>query len=138
MYDRARELDLRRHLNLAVEHIFNTLDERQDYLPFFHYELIQQPTRLQHGPFDSPHVVGRFLDALGCCAAIIDLPEAPAVYDALARQGLEVVERVAIPDELIPDDASVEMDAKKAAGYFSERPVGVEELKQPKGRGLDD
>ena len=30
------------------------------------------------------------------------------------------------------------MDAKKAAGYFTERPVGAEELKQPKGRGLDD
>ena len=59
-------------------------------------------------------------------------------YDALARQGLEIVERVAIPDELIPGDASVEMDAKKAAGYFTEIPVGAEELRQPKGRGLDD
>ena len=59
-------------------------------------------------------------------------------HDALARQGLEIVERVAIPDELVPDDASVEMDAKKAAGYFTELPVATEELKQPKGRGLDD
>ena len=59
-------------------------------------------------------------------------------HEALVRQGLEIVERVAIPDELIPDDASVEMDAKKAAGYFTEAPVGAEELKQPKGRGLDD
>ena len=58
-------------------------------------------------------------------------------HDALVRQGLEIVERIAIPDELIPGDASVEMDAKKAAGYFTERPVGAEELKQPKGRGLD-
>lgn len=86
MYDRTSELDLRRPLNLAVEHIFNTLDERQNYLPFFHYELVQQPTRLQHGPFDSPHVVGRYLDALACCAPIIDLPDAPDVYDALALQ----------------------------------------------------
>jgi hypothetical protein len=93
MYDRYSELDLRRHLNLAVEHIFNTLDERQGYSPFFHYELIQQPTRLQHGPFDSPHVVGRYLDALGCCAPIIDLPAAPAVYDALARQLYDSLER---------------------------------------------
>ena len=93
MYDRARELDLRRHLDLAVEHMLNTLDERQDYLPFFHYELIQPPTRLQHGPFDSPHVVGRFLDALACCAPIIDLPDAPAVYDALARQIYDSLER---------------------------------------------
>ncbi len=59
-------------------------------------------------------------------------------HDALVRQGLDVVERVAIPDDLIPDDASVEMDAKKAAGYFTEQPIGAEELKQPKGRGLDD
>ena len=59
-------------------------------------------------------------------------------HDALVRQGLEIVERVAIPDALIPDDASVEMDAKKAAGYFTERPVGEEELKRRKGRGLDD
>jgi hypothetical protein len=30
-----------------------------------------------------------------------------------------VVEQVAIPDELIPADARVEMDAKTAAGYFT-------------------
>ena len=93
MYDRTSELDLRSPLSLAVEHMFNTLDERQDYLPFFHYELIQQPTRLQHGPFDSPHVAGRFLDALGCCAPIIDLPDAPDVYDALALQLYDSLER---------------------------------------------
>lgn len=93
MYDRSIELDLRRHLGLAVENMFNTLDERQAYLPFFHYELIQQPTRLQHGPFDSPHVVGRYLDALGCCASIIDLPDRPDVYNALARQIYQSLER---------------------------------------------
>ena len=59
-------------------------------------------------------------------------------HDSLVRQGLEIVERVAIPDELIPGDASVELDAKKAAGYFTEKAVGAEELRQPKGRGLDD
>ena len=31
---------------------------------------------------------------------------------------IEIVERVPIPDELIPADAHVEMDAKKAAGYY--------------------
>jgi GTP cyclohydrolase II len=40
-------------------------------------------------------------------------------HGALAAQGIEVVERVPIPDELIPADARVEMDAKIAAGYFS-------------------
>ena len=51
---------------------------------------------------------------------------------------IEVAERVAIPEDLIPDDASVEMDAKKAAGYFSESPVDGDALKTAKGRGLHD
>ncbi len=41
-------------------------------------------------------------------------------FDALARNGIEVVERVSIPEELIPADARVEIDAKTAAGYFSQ------------------
>src|SRR6059058_856112 len=40
-------------------------------------------------------------------------------HDALTASGIEIGERVPIPDELIPDDAKVEMEAKKAAGYFS-------------------
>ena len=40
-------------------------------------------------------------------------------YDALVGQGVEIVERVPIPDELVPADAHVEMEAKKAAGYFT-------------------
>ena len=59
-------------------------------------------------------------------------------HDALARQGLEIGERIPIPDELIPEDASVEMDAKKAAGYFTETPVEAQELLKAKGRGLND
>jgi GTP cyclohydrolase II len=58
-------------------------------------------------------------------------------HGALTEQGIEVVERVPIPDELIPADARVEMDAKVAAGYFSTiAPVSADELALPKGRGL--
>jgi len=58
-------------------------------------------------------------------------------HDAMAKQGLEIGERVPIPDELVPEDAKVEMDAKKAAGYFS--PAGAPaDLGQPLGRGLRD
>ena len=49
----------------------------------------------------------------------------------------EVGERVDIPAELIPADAQVEIEAKKAAGYFT--PAGApdeEQLKQTKGRSL--
>ncbi len=60
-------------------------------------------------------------------------------YDAIVRSGIEVGERVRIPDDLIPADARVEMDAKMAAGYFV--PDGVvpdsDELTKAKGRNLE-
>lgn len=60
-------------------------------------------------------------------------------YDSLVKAGIKVVERVEIPDGLIPNDAKVEMDAKRAAGYFSaDRILDINELAEPKGRGLDD
>lgn len=58
-------------------------------------------------------------------------------YDAITGSGIEVGERVSIPDELIPADAQVEIDAKTAAGYYTAGAVpDVEELKKAKGRGL--
>jgi GTP cyclohydrolase II len=59
-------------------------------------------------------------------------------YDAIVGSGIEVGERVPIPDELIPQDASVEMEAKKAAGYYA--PEGAKDaggLKDVKGRDLE-
>ena len=58
-------------------------------------------------------------------------------HDALVRSGIEIGERVAIPDELVPKDAQVEMDAKRAAGYFSpEGSPTSSELSKEKGRAL--
>ena len=56
--------------------------------------------------------------------------------DALREQGIEIVEQVPIPDELIPADALVEMDAKKAAGYFTLEKPALGELAKAKGRRL--
>jgi GTP cyclohydrolase II len=56
-------------------------------------------------------------------------------YDALTRQGVEIVERIPIPDELVPADAHVEIAAKKAAGYYAPKPSG--EGKALPGRPLD-
>jgi GTP cyclohydrolase II len=59
-------------------------------------------------------------------------------FDAITGSGIEIGTRVNIPDELIPADARVEMDAKMAAGYFTPGAVpDAEELKKAKGRGLD-
>lgn len=58
-------------------------------------------------------------------------------YDAITGSGIEVGERVNIPDELIPDDARVEIDAKMAAGYFTPGPVpDTDALRNTVGRGL--
>jgi GTP cyclohydrolase II len=40
-------------------------------------------------------------------------------HDALVSQGIEIVERVALPDDLVPPDAHVEINAKRAAGYYA-------------------
>jgi GTP cyclohydrolase II len=58
-------------------------------------------------------------------------------YDALIARGIDIVERVPIPDELVPDDARVEIAAKKAAGYFTVEPVKADDLARSIGRSLD-
>jgi GTP cyclohydrolase II len=58
-------------------------------------------------------------------------------HDALTSQGVEIVERVSIPDDMIPADAHVEMTAKKAAGYYSPEPVTPQDLSDSVGRSLE-
>lgn len=60
-------------------------------------------------------------------------------FEALDAGGVEVGERVPIPDELVPPDASVEMEAKKAAGYFTpDAPPTKDDLTKVVGRDLDE
>jgi len=56
-------------------------------------------------------------------------------HDAVTASGISIGTRVRIPRELVPKEASVEMDAKVAAGYYtdSSRP-GPGELAEVKGR----
>lgn len=59
-------------------------------------------------------------------------------HDAIVEQGIEIIERVPIPDELIPADGRVEIDAKIAAGYFTTGKVMTEkELEDVKGRAWE-
>jgi GTP cyclohydrolase II len=59
-------------------------------------------------------------------------------FKPIVESGIEVVERVEIPPHLIPQEASVEMDAKKAAGYFTSAVPDADEIARPKGRGLGE
>jgi GTP cyclohydrolase II len=58
-------------------------------------------------------------------------------HDALTSQGIEIVRRVPIPDELVPADAYVEIAAKKAAGYYTPDMPDPDELEKTSGRALD-
>jgi hypothetical protein len=60
-------------------------------------------------------------------------------HDAIVDQGIPIHERVPIPDDMIPADSRVEIDAKIQAGYFTTGNVmSMEELANVKGRGWED
>jgi hypothetical protein len=60
-------------------------------------------------------------------------------YDAIVDSNIEIGERVPIPDDLVPDDAKVEIEAKKAAGYYARDQVpGPDDLSTVVGRKLDE
>ncbi|KAH7033484.1 GTP cyclohydrolase II [Microdochium trichocladiopsis] len=57
-------------------------------------------------------------------------------HDAIVAQGIPILERIPIPEEMIPEDSRVEIDAKINAGYFTTgKKYTDEELKQVEGRG---
>ncbi len=58
-------------------------------------------------------------------------------HDALVSQGIDIVERIPIPDDMVPADAHVELAAKKAAGYYTPEPPKPQDLTDSVGRALD-
>lgn len=60
-------------------------------------------------------------------------------HDAIVEQGIPIHERVEIPEDMVPEDSRVEIDAKIHAGYFTTGKVmTVEELNAVKGRAWED
>jgi GTP cyclohydrolase II len=62
-------------------------------------------------------------------------------YDALVAAGIEIGERVPLPADLVPKDAMVEIEAKKAAGYFTPEPEMPDLSESPRcvvGRDIKD
>jgi GTP cyclohydrolase II len=58
-------------------------------------------------------------------------------YDALTAQGIAIIERVPLPDALVPADAHVEIAAKKAAGYYAPQAATPDSPTDTRGRSLD-
>ncbi|WP_018698632.1 GTP cyclohydrolase II [Amorphus coralli] len=59
-------------------------------------------------------------------------------YDALVKAGVSIGERVPIPEDRVPADAHVEIEAKKAAGYYTPEPSTGGSLSDVRGRRIDD
>jgi len=60
-------------------------------------------------------------------------------YEAIVNTGIQIVERVPIPDGLVPPDAQVELQAKMAAGYYTpDHAPTADELKSVVGRDLKE
>ncbi len=61
-------------------------------------------------------------------------------YDAIVNSGIKIINRVAIPPELIPKDAQVEIAAKVFVGYHGGDTYKFNEgdLKSVKGRAAED
>jgi hypothetical protein len=59
-------------------------------------------------------------------------------HDAIVDSGIKIIERIPSPEEMIPSDSRVEIDAKINAGYFTTgKQFTMDELAQVKGRGWE-
>lgn len=60
-------------------------------------------------------------------------------HDSIVGQGIPIHERVELPEELIPADSRVEIDAKIHAGYFTTGKImTMDELSNVQGRAWED
>jgi len=60
-------------------------------------------------------------------------------HDAIVSQGIQIHERVEIPNELLPADSMVEIQAKIAAGYYTKGEKVTDEADEAvQGRGWAD
>ena len=79
-------VDLHQSIRLGVEHIYHgAVDRRRGCLPLVRFNLAKSPAWARHEHWGSPHMVGRFLDALAVSAPIVDLPADGQVVEGLRQ-----------------------------------------------------
>ena len=83
---RLEDADLRSYMRLGVQHIYQSaINRSRGCLPYVRFNLTEEPTWARHEYWGSPHMVGRFLDALAVCSRILDLPEDQEAVDGLQQ-----------------------------------------------------
>ena len=102
---RLQAVDLRRFMRLGVEHIYSgCVDRRRGCLPFVRFNLTSPPTWANHEHWGSPHMVGRFLDALALCAEIIDVPHDEEAVNGLRKLLHDCLDNPrGLPFDTLPD-----------------------------------
>lgn len=124
-------LDLIKHMRAGVQHIYAGLDRRRAYWPYFswvhlgvHDDIGLNPLGTtdpipyaRHTIADTPHVTGRFLDALARCNAIAQMPR-----DDLADKALAALLYTSFREDDLPYD-SVNTNADDLARMHNNREV---------------
>jgi len=83
---RLKAIDLRQFIRLGAEHIYRgAINRKRGCLPLVRFGLIESPPWARHEYWGSPHMVGRFLDALAVSAPIIDMPDDEEAVNGLRR-----------------------------------------------------
>ncbi|MBN1345692.1 MAG: glycoside hydrolase family 127 protein [Phycisphaerae bacterium] len=81
---RLEPVDLRRFIRLGAEHIYQgAIDRRRGCLPFVRFKITDPPAHCNHEYWGSPHMVGRFLDALALCSSFVSVPDDREAIDGL-------------------------------------------------------
>ena len=117
---RLQDADLRSYMLLGVRHIYRSaINRSRGCLPYVRFNLTEEPTWARHEYWGSPHMVGRFLDALAVCSPILDLPA-----DREAVEGLQRLlhESIANPSGLAFDTLPGP-DGKRTAALHHSREV---------------
>ena len=117
---RLQDADLRSYMLLGVRHIYGSaINRSRGCLPYVRFNLTEEPTWARHEYWGSPHMVGRFLDALAVCSPILNLPA-----DREAVEGLQRLlhESIANPSGLAFDTLPGP-DGKRTAALHHSREV---------------
>ncbi len=83
---RLEPVDLRRFIKLGVEHIYTgCVNPKRGYLPLVGFSLTDPAPHCAHAYWGSPHMTGRFLDALAKSADVVDVPHDDAAIAGLRK-----------------------------------------------------